>query len=416
MLKINKEKALIIIIIFSIIIALISFCFFPYPGGDNFAYFYLSRAIAQGKGYVELWTPQLSLHAQYPPVFPVLLLPAAIFNSYTFAKIIVFFCYLFLLFFSYLLFRELNKSKSKNATWISLLFIAFAPVLIEYSSWILSEVPYMLISVISLYFWTKKKYNISLLFASLAFLTRTAGITLLISVIVFYILKFRNEKKKLVFPMFSLLSAFSWFFYSFLKKDPIQGSYFQSLLIKDPYSMVPVKISILDLVVRMGDNILKMIIKVFSQMFWGQNPNPTVPQSSEARIIAVCVGIIILILVFLGIFEDKIFIRKINKKEKERNQKNSIINLINLYTLLYLLTIWTWPVIWAADRRFYLPILPLIVFLDTSIKIELLKTFNPSKGGCYERQAVRYCQHRRLRGHADPRLHLSHGFVGIRVR
>lgn len=362
MFKIKKEKVPIIIIVFSIIIAIISFCCFPYAGGDNFAYFYLSRAIAQGKGYVELWSPQQSLHTQYPPVFPVLLLPATIFNSYILAKMIVFFCYVFLLFFSYRLFQELNKSKSKKSSLISLLFIAFAPVLIEYSNWILSEVPYMLISVLSLFFWAKKKYNISLLFASLAFLTRTTGITLLISVIIFYLLEFRNDKKKLVFPMFGSLSAFSWFFYSFLKKNPLQKSYFQSLLIKDPYSIIPANISILDLVVRVGQNIQKMIIKVFSQMFWGQNPDPIVPESSEARIIAIYLGIIIFILVLLGIFGDKIFIGKLNKKEKEKYSKNSTINLMHLYSILYLLTTWAWPVVWSADRRFYLPILPLIVF------------------------------------------------------
>ncbi len=352
----------IIVIIFSIIIALISFCFFPYAGGDNFAYFYLSRAIAQGKGYVELWNPQFSLHTQYPPVFPVLLLPATIFNSYILAKTIVFFCYVFLLYFSYLLFQELNKSESKKATLISLLFIAFAPVLIEYSNWVLSEVPYMLISVLSLFFWTKKKYNISLLFASLAFLTRTAGITLLIAVIVFYLLEFKNDKKKLVFPMFGSLSTFSWFFYSFLKKNPHQESYFQSLLMKDPYSAVPANINFLDLLVRIGQNIQGMIFRVFSQMFWGQNPDPAVPQSAEARIIAIYFGIIIFILVLLGVFGDNIFIGKLNKKEREKNSKNSTINLINLYSLLYLLTVWVWPVVWAADRRFYLPILPLIAF------------------------------------------------------
>jgi hypothetical protein len=362
MFEIKRKKVPIIIIFFSIIIAIISFCLFPYTGGDNFAYFYLSRAIAQGKGYVELWSPQQSLHTQYPPIFPVLLLPATIFNSYILAKMVVFFCYVFLLFFSYRLFQELNKSKSEKSSLISLLFIAFAPVLIEYSNWVLSEVPYILISVLCLYFWAKKKYNISLLFASLAFLTRTAGITLLISVVIIYLLEFMKDKKKLVFPLFSLLTAFSWFFYGFLNKSPVKKSYFQSLLMKDPYSAVAENITILDLLLRIVRNILKMIAKVFSQIFWGQDLNPLATQSPEARIFAMYLGIIIFILVLFGIFGDKIFTGKLNKKEKEKHSENSTLSLMNLYSVLYLLTTWTWPSIWAADRRFYLPILPVIVF------------------------------------------------------
>lgn len=378
MFKIEKENVPTIIIVFSIFIAIISFYFIPFAGGDNFAYFYLSRAIVQGKGYVELWNQHQPLHTQYPPIFPLLLLPAAIFNSYIFAKIIVFFCYVFLLIFSYRLFRELNKSESENATLVSLLFLSSAPVLIEYSSWVLSEIPYMLISVLALYFWSKKKYNISLLFASLAFLTRTAGITLLISIIIFYLLKFKNDKKKLIFPLLGLLSSVSWFFYGFLNKDPLQKTYLQTLLMKDPYKTALGNINILDLVIRLGQNIREMITKVFTQIFWTKSTDPFAYISSEIKVVPLFLGIIIFILVFWGIFGDTIFTGRIGKKENEKHSENSNVNLIKLYTILYFLTIWSWPVIWAAEKRFYLPILPLIVFWMGRGIMNCLKLFPES--------------------------------------
>lgn len=374
MLKIKKESIPLIIITFSIIIAAISFYCIPFSGGDNFAYFHLSRAIAEGKGYVELWNPHTPLHTKYPPLFPVLLLPATIGNSYILAKIIIFLCYVSLLFFSYLLFKELNKSESKKATLIAILFLAFAPVLIEYSKWVLSEVPYMLISVLSLYYWNKKKHNISLLFATLAFLTRTIGLTLVLPVNVFYLLKFKENKQKLIFPLLSFLSIFSWFFYGFLKKDPSEKSYLHSLLMKNPYNINLGNIGVIDFIVRIVQNIRKMITTVFPELFWGRNGNFFTPVSSEIKLASLFLGIIITILVLFGILGDRIFIAKTAKEKKGGYSKKSTINLINLYFILYLLATWSWPTIWAEERRFYLPILPLIVFFMGRGIINCLKT------------------------------------------
>jgi hypothetical protein len=351
--NLKKEKISIIIIFFSIGLALATFSFIPFTGGDNFAYFHLSRALVQGKGYTELWNPNLSLHTKYPPLFPILLLPAAFFNSYLLAKVIVFLCYVFSLFFSYRLFQELNSPKSGDATLIGLLFLALSPVILEYSSWVLSEVPYILVSVLSLYFWSKKKYNTSLFFAILAFLTRTAGITLLITVVVFYFLKFREDKKKIIFPLIAFLSVPFWMIYTSLFKDPSHKSYFQQLIYRNPYNPALGNINALDLIIRVIRNIWAMPSKVFPQIFWGELKN--LP-------FCLSIGIIIFGLAFLGVFGNKIFPIKTQKKAGKNTSIFATTNLMNVYSLLYLLTIWTWPIVWSADKRFYLPILPLVAF------------------------------------------------------
>ncbi len=353
MFKIKRETIPTIIIILSIIIALLSFSLIPFTGGDNFAYFHLSRAIAEGKGYIEIWDAQLPLHTQYPPLFPVLLLPAAIINSYLLAKVIVFSCFVFLLFFSYKIFKELNVSKSQELPIIALLFLAFAPALLEYSSTVLSEIPYMLFSVLCLYFWSKRKYNTSLLFAVITFLTRTTGITLLIPVSIYYFLRFKNKKKNLIYLSSVLLSVPLWFIYSFFFKDPYQRSYLQSLLAKDPYTPHLGKINLLDLLNRIWLNIWQMITNIFPELFYGKNINQS---------ISISLGIIIFSLIFLGIFGGKIFTKKTNKNKKESRSKKSTENLIYWYLLLYILITSCWPVIWTVDKRFYLPILPFIAF------------------------------------------------------
>jgi hypothetical protein len=368
MVKLRKQKISIILITISIILALATFSFIPFTGGDNFAYFSLSRAIALGKGYVELWTPDLSLHTQYPPVFPILLLPAAFFNSYLSAKLIVFLCYILSLLFSYRLYSELNGKKSETATLVAFLLFAFTPVILEYSSWVLSEIPYILVSVLSLYFWSRKRYNISLLFAGFTFFIRTAGVTLLITVSIFYFLKFKREKKKIIIPLFSLLSVLLWLIYIRLFKDPAQISYLQQLLFKNPYNPALGNIGILGLITRIGRNIWLMPFKVFPQMFWGK---------SDITSLSFFIGIILIGFLLLGILGDKIF----NKKKKRKRQRNSIfstVNLMNLYLFLYLLTVWSWPSIWSADKRFYLPILPIICFWIGKGMLNVLKWFPKS--------------------------------------
>lgn len=353
MLKFKKELLPIIIISLSICIALCTFSLIPFTGGDNFAYFSISRAIAQGKGYTELWNPNLSLHTQYPPIFPILLLPAALFNSYSLAKIIVFLCYMFSLFFSYCLFKELNDSKSNDTTLLALSFLAFTPVLLEYGSWVLSEIPYILVSILSLYFWSKNRYNVSLFFAILTFLTRTAGITLLITVSFFYLLKFKEEKKKIILPLLSLSSIILWMGYTHTFKDSSQQSYLQQLLFKNPYNPDLGNINILDLLTRVFQNIWAMPLKVFYQIFWGEVKSIPFP---------LFIGILLLGLIIIGVCGDKIFPKKTKKDIKKNSTKFSTINLIKIYLPLYLLTVWTWPTVWSADKRFYLPILPLIAF------------------------------------------------------
>jgi len=351
--NLKKEKVPIIIIFFSIILALVTFSFIPFLGGDNFAYFYLSRALIQGKGYIELWNPNLSLHTEYPPLFPILLLPAAFFNFYLLAKVIVFLCYIFSLFFSYRLFQELNGPKSKDATLIGLLFLAFSPALIEYSSWALSEIPYILVSVLSLYFWSKKKHNTSLFFAVLAFFTRIAGITLLITISVFYFFEFREGKKKIVFPLIAFSFVSFWMIYAHLFKDPYHESYLHQLLLKNRFNPASGNINALDLLIRIVKNIWAMPSKVFPQIFWGELKNFP---------FCLSIGVIITGSVFLGIFGNKIFPIKTQKKAGKDTSMFVTTNLMNVYLLLYLLTVWAWPLIWSADKRFYLPILPLVAF------------------------------------------------------
>jgi len=184
----RHHKFALIIIAISILLAVLNFTAVPFSGGDNFGYFLLAKALAHGKGYIELWDAYTPLHTKYPPMFPILLIPAGLFDSYLMAKATVFVCYVFMLWFAYKLYEAIN-GKSKRATLIALAILAFVPVTIQYSSFVLSEIPYMMFSVIALYLFTQKRYWLSMIFATLTFLTRTAGITLLVAMNFIYVLE-----------------------------------------------------------------------------------------------------------------------------------------------------------------------------------------------------------------------------------
>ena len=168
----------LIIIVLSVLLALLNFSTIPFSGGDNFSYFLLSKALAEGNGYVELWRVGVPLHTQYPPMFPILLLPASLFDSYVGAKVIVFLCYIIILWFAWKFYREIED---RETALLALGILAFSPVVIEYSSLVLSEIPFTMFSIIALYLYSKKKYGQALLFATLTFLTRTIGVTLLVA-------------------------------------------------------------------------------------------------------------------------------------------------------------------------------------------------------------------------------------------
>lgn len=361
--KIKKEKVPIILIIFSIILALVTFSLVPFSGGDNFTYFLLGRALAKGKGYIELWDPSHPLHTQYPPIFPILLIPAAFLNSYLLAKLIVFLCFIFLLFFSYLLFLELDYSNSKMISIVALAFLAFSPGLLEYSHWVLSDIPYLLFSVLSLLSWSKKRYNLALFFSIIGFFTRTAGISLLIAVIGFYILKSKIERKKTIIPLLALLFIPIWIIYGKVFGSQFQRSYFQQLISKDPYNPSMGNIGILNLIFRIGKNILRMFLKILPNIFFGE---------IKILLISLSISIILLSLLSFGVVSEKIFFKK---TDEEKKSSFSTLNLINTYMFLYLLTVWSWPVIWTVDKRLYLPILPWLAFCLAKGSVRITRLF-----------------------------------------
>jgi hypothetical protein len=178
--KILKMNERIFLILLFFVLAGIVFNFIPFDGGDNLKYFFLSRSIQQGE-YKSVWLPRNPLHAHYPPLFPILL---SICPNYLCCKFLIFGMFLLTIFFSYQLFQELKLPK------YTILLFAFSPLLIKYSHLVLSEIPFLLFSILALLYFYRKKWGFAFLFGLCAYFTRSIGLGLMVALTIGYY----NEK------------------------------------------------------------------------------------------------------------------------------------------------------------------------------------------------------------------------------
>ncbi len=310
----------------AVILAILIFNIVPFSGGDNLKYYHLSRAIRDGQGYRSVWLYNTPLHSHYPPLFPLIL---AIAPNYLCAKILIFVLFLLTLFAVSKLFDGLELPD------YTILIFAFTPLLLIYSHWVLSEIPYLLLSTLTLLCFFNKKYGLAFLCAICSCMIRTAGLSLFVAISIVYWI--RNRKWKIIVMMWIPIVA--WFIYTKIHG----GGYSQVFWWIDPYNTSLGKIGLWELLVRVAENFYYMFTiglpMLFGNMFF---------------------AFIFVILIALGI-------------DKIKKNKNQYILLI--YLAGYLLSIWIFPSIWMRDGRHYLPLLPVFCILIADGLVNLKSKF-----------------------------------------
>lgn len=134
----------------------LAFDFGLFLGGDNFSYMILSQSIAKFGAYRNIHLPGNPHHVLYPPIYPLVLCLFHFFlrESIIFPKLLNLFL---LVIASFFFARILNLQKnrwiiSKNLIPWFCMIIGISPLLLSYSHWILSEIPFLCISLLSIYF------------------------------------------------------------------------------------------------------------------------------------------------------------------------------------------------------------------------------------------------------------------------
>jgi hypothetical protein len=298
-----------VLIFIAIILTIAVFTFLPFDGGDNIKYFLLSRSIQEGQ-YRSIWLQGQPLHVHYPPVFPGIL---SLFPTYLSCKIVVFFMFLLFLVYAYWLFKELELPD------YTFLLLIFSPLLLTYSHWVLSEIPYLLFSTITLFCLARKEYPLALTFALISYLTRSVGISLVVVVSVVVVAFLDKREYRALFCVWGII--LSWMVYCFVHG----GGYIGQYIYKNPYNILSGYVNLSDVLQRITLNLKNLLLVSLPEIFG-----------------CVIFSSIIIILIILGVIHTW----------RDRFYRGLLI-----YMCLFLTANLLLPNIWLAGR-YYLPLLP----------------------------------------------------------
>ena len=365
--------------------------------GDNADYYILAKALMEGKGYTTVSNVSLPPANHFPPGYPfVLSLLMRILG--TDQATLTAFNSVFLLGALYLLFDLFRKSvKNIHLAFAVVAACLFNAYLMEYATIMMSEVPFLFFSALTLWCFvkidlsenpfTQRMFYPFILLLAASFYIRTAGLSLVAGVI-FYLLLQKNWKYLLAVTVGFVLLALPWQ----LRSRSIKGgnSYVKQLVMVNPYrpemgalgtqyfDAKGVKLdrdsivklapqvkdtsnttgqAVADLTKRVTNNTKRYVSReIPAGIFPWLEHDPNDPTSSSEWLL----GLIVLGLIGFGIFK------------LQENRTLFIGYTLGSFGILLL-----WPDVWFGVR-FVLPLLPFLLFffangLYSAIKLGLDK-------------------------------------------
>jgi hypothetical protein len=316
--------------------------------GDDTGYYLLGKAIAGGKGYANVYEVGNAPHNHFPPGYPAII--AVMCKLFSSDLIFIKQVNGFFLLGSIALLCLITWKIGKNIhiTFLAALFSLLNAHLLEFSVSTMSEVPFLFFSLLCINLAMRTHYekpvfkNISfwLLIICLSFTyhVRTTGISLLIGLLAFLLLR-KNWTYALASFLGFVVLALPWY----LRGKSLGGnSYLSQLVMKNAYQPELGKMGIADWFERFYVNLVRYFKFEIPACIGGikfANYN----ESSGGAVIAAGVMIELII---VGLFMLK------HKAE----------NLFTFFIISYFAILLLWPDVWTGVR-FMLPLLPLLLFL-----------------------------------------------------
>jgi hypothetical protein len=306
-----------------------------FTGGDNAVYVILAQSICSGKGYKDLYLPGEPPHSQYPFGFPLMLAPfVLIFGAnIIILKLVVLLTGLGALYFMVKICDELFKDKLYFliASYVSI------PIMITYNHWILTEMPFVFLSLAAVYLLMKSDSDrqvygyLAFLCSIYAFLIRTAGIALIIGIILWLLLK-KRYRQLVIFVLLFLVAFIPWQIRTAGAERG--GGYVEQLLAKNPYQMELGRIDALGFLIRIWDNILYYAFTVL--------PSSLLPVL-RAEMLRIIAGALFTILIIIG------FVTRIKRYA-----------VFDVYFVFAVIVLLAWPKVWSSER-FLMTIIPILI-------------------------------------------------------
>lgn len=341
----NLSDKAIFLLLLLVNFLLIMFLYDPklFTGGDNATYLTLAKSLLQGSGYRDLFDPTAPAHTQYPPGFPLILMPGLIIfdNNFALIKFII----IGLSLGGFALFYLMLKRKEGNRDWLfPLLILTVSPIILEYSHWILSEIPYLFFSLLAVYLFERfsvlKKNNIIffiLMAISVTFVyfIRTIGMSLVLACFVYLLYK-KRWKELVILAVIVAIFIIPWQIRT-SKVGGQAGGYLQPFFAKDPYDPELGNITLTEYFVRVIANFKLYTFYVIPQILF-----PVINGGTLLNIL----GFVSLVLFIIG------FIVVIKRKT---------FGLWGLYFIFFIGITFSWPQVWSGDR-FLIPIVPFLIY------------------------------------------------------
>ena len=314
--------------------------------GDNAQFINLGRSLADGHGLSETIEGEPIPHTKYPFGFPLLLaITDIIFPDNLIAlKSLIVLLYAISIPLTYLLIRRF--APPPIALGVSALCLA-SPLLLDYSHQVMSEIPFLLFSLIALLLLHRAQKSSTLSTLALAIIAmiaayhiRSAGIILIGTGIIFFALHKKWKETGLI-AVGSLLLALPYQ----IRNASLGGTpYIKQLLSINPYRPEEGALTFATLIERIFTNLELYGLQIIPYIF--------LPSFIDANYF---VGLFFSCLILYALITGLI-------------KRHLLIVYLTCYLSLYIL----WPDMWS-DTRFLIPVIPILFYTILTSLDELLQ-------------------------------------------
>jgi hypothetical protein len=317
-----------------------------FAGGDNAVYYLLGKALASGRGYVTLYEPGDPPHSLYPPGYPILLVP--IFwlfgGSFVAGKALSLLASLAALALAArVLARRLDPESARRGAFAFALFLlAVNPTAIAYSHWMLSEMPFLAVSLGALVLAEsgadrRRAWVGAALLAAAAYLIRTAALPLGMAV-AWAAWRVRGWRAGLGSLAICLAAVVGWELRNHIVA-PDQPGYLTQLLMVNSYYPQMGMLTPATFVARALSNLGEYAFLEIPRLVWPFVPGLGVEPPSRAYLL----GALLVSLMVFGLF------RQVRRRGVRAGE---------VYAGLYAGILMSWQ--WQGER-FLLPVAPLLL-------------------------------------------------------
>lgn len=322
-------------------------------GGDNANYYILAQGLANGEGYISYSTPGFPPANHFPPGYPFLMSLLIRIGIDTVIAMKVFNG--ILLYLSSCLFYLIANKISKNV-YLSVIVACLLLLnkhILEYSTMMMSEIPFLFFSLLNIYLFILLKandYKVKSVVYALFIITlvstiyiRTQGIALIGA----YLLTFLLDKqyKTILLTLILVIAALTpWQ----LRSKSLGGNTYVSQLTRvDPYNANSDQLNASGWISRIGTNTKRYISKeIPNSIFPALDPKYKDPKNGKiipSPISYWIIGFVIIVLSLLGIWSIKQY------------RWYFLFLFAGTFAILLL-----WPNVWFGTR-FMLPLIPFII-------------------------------------------------------